>query len=254
MMKESPLVSIITPLYNSRDFFELSCESVRKQSYQNWEHIVVDDFSTDGSKELLINLALSDSRIVPLFLDENGGSGIARNLAISNAKGKYIAFLDSDDIWHEKKLEVQIDLMERNNWHFSHTSYGYINAQGEKIKKTFHVSKAPVNYNHLLKRTEISCLTAIYNQEALGKQYLSNHRRKQDYALWLSILKNGLESHPIDLELAFYRLRPNSATNKKHKLIIKHVQFLMNTQGFSLFKSLYYTGYWMINGILRYFL
>jgi teichuronic acid biosynthesis glycosyltransferase TuaG len=254
MKKEIPIVSIITPLYNSKEFITICCESVRNQSFKNWEHIIVDDFSTDGSKTILKNIANIDSRIVPFFLDQNVGSGIARNKAISMAKGKYIAFLDSDDIWHEKKLEIQIELMKKNKWDFSHTSYGYINSKGDKIKKTFHVSNFPINYVNLLKRTEISCLTAIYNQETLGKQYLSIHRRKQDYALWLSILRSGITSHPIDMELAYYRIRPNSATNKKHKLIIKHVQFLMETQGFSLFKSLYYTTYWILNGIVRYFL
>jgi teichuronic acid biosynthesis glycosyltransferase TuaG len=162
--------------------------------------------------------------------------------------------LDSDDIWVPKKLEIQIGFMEKNGWAFSHTSYGYIDPLGNRIKGTFHVSIHPISYTDLLKRTEISCLTAVYNQDKIGKHYLSNHRRKQDYALWLSILKSGVESFPIDMELAYYRIRPNSATNKKYKLILKHIKFLMETQNFSFLKSLYYTSYWMVNGIFRYFI
>jgi teichuronic acid biosynthesis glycosyltransferase TuaG len=254
MIIDKPLVSIITPLYNSKDFIQNCCQSVLNQRYVFWEHIIVDDCSTDGSRDLLLELAANDSRVVPIYLDENLGSGIARNRAISKAKGRYIAFLDSDDIWAPNKLELQIELMEKMGWPFSHTSYGYIDPLGNRIKGTFHVSRNPISYVDLLKRTEISCLTAVYNQEKIGKHYLSNHRRKQDYALWLSILKSGVKSHPIDMELAFYRIRPNSATNKKYKLIFKHIKFLMETQNFSLLKSLYYTSYWMVNGIFRYFI
>ena len=135
---------------------------------------------------------------------------------------------------------------------FSHSSYGYIDHNGKKIKSTFHVSSHPIEYKDLLKRTEISCLTAVYNQELIGKYYMSHHRKKQDYALWLSILKDGILSYPLDKELAYYRQRKGSATSKKYKLIFDHVTFLMETQALGLFKSIYYTLYWMVNGFFRY--
>ena len=249
----SALVTIVTPIYNSINYIEESIQSVVNQTYENWEMILVDDCSSDGSLELINKIAKTEKRLKIIQNGENQGSGISRNKAIKLAKGKYIAFLDSDDLWHKDKLKIQIDLMEKNNWSFSHTSYGYISEEGKKIKSTFHVSDYPVKYSNLLKRTEISCLTAVYNQKILGKCYMSEHRRKQDYSLWLSILKSGVSSQPIDLELAYYRQRPNSATSKKSSLIFNHVIFLMETQSMNFFQALYYTFYWMINGFIRYF-
>ena len=219
-MMSSFLVSIITPVYNSKEYLEASINSVVAQTFKNWEMLIVDDGSNDGSSELLISIANNDKRIKLIKHNENLGAGIARNNAIKKANGKYIAFLDSDDLWHSEKLQIQINLMEKNKWLFSHTSYGYISSKGKKIKSTFQVSENPVNYYDLLKKTEISCLTAVFNQEAIGKYYMSAHRRKQDYALWLSILNDGIKSYPINIELAYYRQRPGSLTNNKMSLII----------------------------------
>lgn len=246
-------VSIITPVYNASRFLNKTAESVFDQTYTNWEWILVDDCSTDGSWSILKSLEKKDSRIRVFKNEENLKSGKTRNFAIKNAKGRFIAFLDSDDLWHKEKLSIQIPFMLNNQYYFSHTSYGYISENGEKIKSTFHVRKE-VDYYNLLKRTEISCLTAIYDAESIGKFYMSEHARKQDYALWLSILKSGVNSYGIDEELAYYRQVNNSATSKKYKLILKHISFLKDTQGFNSLQALYYTGYWMVNGFIRYFI
>ena len=251
--KQLPLVSIITPVYNTEKYIGETIDSVIKQTYQNWEMIIVDDLSTDNSVELISKICEQEAKIRLIQLEKNGGSGIARNRAISEARGKYIAFLDSDDIWLPQKLEVQIHLMEDNDWALSHSSFGYINEDGGEIRETYHVSKFPVSYKQLLKRTEIGCLTAVYNSQKLGKVYMSEHRRKQDYALWLKILKKGYLSHGIDQKLALYRQRTGAATSKKYKLIIKHYSFLKETQGFSSFQAIYYTFHWMINGLLKYY-
>jgi teichuronic acid biosynthesis glycosyltransferase TuaG len=195
-----------------------------------------------------------DSRVVLLINAVNQGSGVSRNRAIESANGEFIAFLDSDDIWHPEKLEIQLRFMKEGNIHFSHTSYGYKNEYGETIKSTFHVSKLPVTYKHLLKRTEISCLTAMYNCKEIGKFYMSEHRRKQDYALWLAILKSGVQSHPIDIELAYYRQTPNSATSNKFNLITKHYLFLRSTQKLNVIAAIYYTSFWAVNGFVRYYI
>lgn len=249
-----PLVSIITAVYNCSDYIYEMINSVIKQTYDNWELIIVDDCSKDGTDKIIINFVNQDNRIKIIKNKNNLGAGLSRNKAIEFAKGEYIAFLDGDDIWANQKLEIQICLMEKNNWVFSHTSYGYISESGKKIKETFHVSKQPVGYDHLLKKTEISCLTAVYNQKKIGKYYMSHHRRKQDYALWLKILKDGYYSYPIDDELAYYRQRPGSATSKKYKLVVYHLIFLRETQGLSLIASMYYTMYWVFNGIIRYYI
>lgn len=246
-------VSIITPVYNGEKFIFKTFESLLNQIYTNWEWIIVDDNSIDNSWLIINELRLIDVRIKIFKNEINMGAGFSRNIAIEKASGSFIAFLDCDDIWHPKKLKLQINLMKQNNIAFSHTSYGYIDENDNKIKGTFHVSKKLVNYFHLLKRTEISCLTAVYNCEMIGKFYMSNHRRKQDYALWLKILKSGYYSYPIDVELAYYRQRKASATSNKWLLIHKHILFLMETQNMNFFTALYYTLFWSINGFYRYF-
>jgi teichuronic acid biosynthesis glycosyltransferase TuaG len=227
---------------------------VQNQEYENWEHLLIDDQSDDESFSILKEWSNKDNRYKVFRNQENCGSGVSRNYAIKKSQGKYIAFLDSDDIWHKEKLSRQINFMQDTQAVFSHTSYGYINAKGEKIKDTFHVSPHPVTYTDLLKRTEISCLTAIFDAEQIGKFYMTEHRRKQDYALWLSILKAGYRSYGLDEELAYYRQHNSSATSNKFSLIGKHVHFLMETQEMSLFKALYYTTFWIVNGTKRYYL
>lgn len=246
-------ISIITPVYNAERFLRETTESVINQTYQDWEWILVNDCSSDNSWNIMQELAEKDQRIKIFSNKENLKSGKTRNFAIQQATGRFIAFLDADDKWHPEKLAIQIPFMLENDYHFSHTSYGYLNEEGNEIKSTFHVSEV-VDYKHLLKRTEISCLTAVYDAEKIGKFYMSEHARKQDYALWLSILKSGVKSYGIDKELAYYRQVGNSATSSKHKLIFKHISFLKDTQGFNTLQALYYTGYWMINGFIRYFI
>jgi len=247
------LVSIITPVYNSEIFLSETTKSVFNQTYTNWEWILIDDCSTDNSWDILNELSERDSRVKIYKNTKNLKSGITRNIAIKKAEGNYIAFLDSDDLWHKDKLAIQIPFMQKNNYFFSHTSYGYIDEEGNKIKSTLHVS-IEVSYKQLLKRTEISCLTAIYNANKIGKFYMSEHARKQDYALWLKILKSGIKSYGIDQELAYYRQVSNSATSNKYKLILKHITFLKETQNFSTLEALYYTAHWMVNGFVRYFI
>jgi len=246
-------VSIITPVYNSAKFIEETIESVQNQTYTNWEMIFVDDGSKDNSVEIIKNYQQGDERIRLYILDKNSGSGVARNKAILESKGEIIAFLDSDDIWVKEKLEKHVAFMVEKDAAFSHSSYGFIDEKGEIIKKTYHVSNVPVTYKKLLKRTEISCLTAMYDVRKTGKQYMPELMRKQDYGLWLSILKLGFNSIPLDQELAFYRQRRNSATSNKFKLILKHYYFLNKTQELSVFKSIYYTLYWGVNGIIKYY-
>jgi teichuronic acid biosynthesis glycosyltransferase TuaG len=247
------LVSIITPVYNAERFLSDTSQCVLNQTYENWEWLLVDDCSKDNSKQILNDLAQKDSRVKPIYLTQNMGSGPARNEAIKSAAGKYIAFLDSDDFWSLNKLEVQVQFMIENDACFSHTSYGFTDEFANKIKETYRVSKYPVTYKMLLKRTEISCLTAMYDREKIGKYYMPDVRRKQDYALWLSILKDGYQSLPLDQELALYRQVKGSATNAKHKLIFKHFVFLRKHVGLNVLQALLYTVHWGLNGLKKYY-
>lgn len=249
-----PLVSIITPTYNSAKFLEETIKSVLEQTYSNWEMLITDDCSTDNTINIIKKFQEKDNRITLYQLSVNSGAGPARNNSIKNANGKYITFLDSDDIWVPNKLEKQITYMQSKNAVFSHSSYGFINENGIKMRKPFIVSSYPVKYNDLLKCTEISCLTAIYDQEIIGKKFMPDLKRKQDYALWLSILKEGYSSIPQVEILAFYRQSKNSATNKKYKLIIKHYIFLRQQEKLNILNSIKFTIYWIWNGLVKYYI
>jgi teichuronic acid biosynthesis glycosyltransferase TuaG len=254
MESSNPKVSIITPLYNAGRFLLPCIESVLGQTYTNWEMILVDDCSTDDSLKVARRYAMMEKRVNVDQLPNNQGSGPARNRATEIASGDLIAFLDSDDIWHRDKLKIHVAEMVSKNASFSHTSYGYINEDGNVIRQTFHVSNKPVTYTDLLKRTEISCLTAMYDVRKVGKMYMPDLRRKQDYALWLAILKKGFPSYPVDQELAWYRQRKNSATNNKFKLIKGHWSFLREHEKLNLMETNYYFFCWIYNGLIKYYL
>ena len=247
-------VSIITPTYNSIKYINELKESILSQVFTDWEWIIVDDLSTDGTIDYLKKLQETDSRIKCFFQDKNLGAGPSRNLAIENATGEYIAFLDSDDLWKPNKLKHQISFMDENKSVLSHTEYGFIDGDSKPIRKTFVISENPIGYKDLLKNTEIGCLTAVYSQKKLGKRFMSDLRRKQDYALWLSILKEGYLSHPIKESLALYRVHSDSATSKKSKLIIKHWIFLHKHEKLNWFQAFYYTCCWGYNGVIKHYL
>lgn len=216
MADSKPLVSIITPSYNSSRFIEETVKSVQAQTYDNWEMIIVDDCSKDNSREIIRQLAAQDQRIKPIDLETNGGAAVARNTAINAAKGKYIAFLDSDDLWMPDKLEKQIRFMQDNDYEFSYTGYEVMDLEG---KPTGNVMSVPpvVDYKKLLRNNIIGCLTAIVDIEKTGHFQMPNIRTRQDYALWLLILKRGFKAHGLQENLAGYRLVPGSISSNKVK-------------------------------------
>lgn len=208
------LVSIITPSYNSSLFIEDCIASVQKQTYSNWEMLIVDDASQDNSVEVIESISNKDSRVKLVVLNNNNGAANARNIALEKAKGKYIAFLDSDDLWKVNKLERQISFMKSNKLSFTFTSYQPISEDGEK---QFSVIKAPrkMSYHSYLKNTIIGCLTVVIDREKTGDFRMPNIRSSHDMALWLDIMKRGFNAYGLNENLAFYRLVSNSNTSKK---------------------------------------
>ena len=210
------LVSIITPSYNSSKFIEECINSVISQTFQNWEMIIVDDCSNDNSREIISDFSEKDKRIRFVFLEENIGAAAARNIAMKKAKGRYIAFLDSDDLWIKDKLERQITFMNDNNIAFSFTSYQPISEDG---KKKYSVITAPkkMSYHSYLKNTIIGCLTVIIDKEKTGDFQMPNINSSHDMALWLLIMKRGFSAFGLDKNLASYRIVSTSNTSKKWK-------------------------------------
>ena len=210
------LVSIITPSYNSSKFIEECVNSVISQTYLEWEMIIVDDCSTDNSRNLITKFAKEDDRIKPIFLEENVGAAEARNIAIKKSQGKYIAFLDSDDLWKNNKLETQLSFVNERNITFSFTSYQPISENG---MDKYPVIKVPyqIDYHSYLKNTIIGCLTVVIDRDKTGNFEMPNIRSSHDMALWLLIMKRGFSAYGLNKNLAYYRIVSTSNTSKKWK-------------------------------------
>lgn len=233
------LVSVITPLYNADKFIESTIKSVIYQTYQNWEMIVVDDCSRDRGPEIIKKYAESDKRIKLIKLEKNSGGAVARNKAIKEAKGKYLAFLDSDDLWYPQKLEKQVKFMEKNNYDFTYTWYEKMDEEGKLLNEIVK-SEDKINYTKLLKSNQIGCLAAIYNAEKLGKIYMPLIRKRQDYALWLQVLKKVDYGYCLKENLAQYRIVNGSVSSNKINLIKYNWKLFRDVEKLSIFKSFYY--------------
>lgn len=221
MIKEAnELVSVITPSYNTEKYIIETIKSVQKQTYTNWEMIIVDDCSTDCTVEIVKKYIkeTNDKRIRLLINNKNSGAAISRNYALKLSKGKWIAFLDSDDLWDSKKLERQISFMKANNYHFSYTEYSEINETGEKTHVTIsgprHIGKIGM-YNYCWP----GCLTVMYDKDIIGDIQIENISKNNDYAMWVKAIKKS-DCWLLKENLAQYRKRKGSISDSKYSRLI----------------------------------
>ena len=212
------LVSIITPVFNSERFLAETIESVLNQTYACFEMILVDDCSIDGSKEIIEKYMSKDSRIKYFAHEKNQGAAAARNTALANAQGRYIAFLDSDDIWKDDKLEKQISHMQTENAGFCFAAIEMVNEDGS-LKKGKRKIKKVVSYKYILKRTVIPTSTVIVDRSVFGDFRMPDRRSGQDYATWLMLLRSGKNAYGIDEALVKYRVSRNSLSSGKFKSV-----------------------------------
>lgn len=241
-MNKTPLVSVITPVYNSARFLEEVVSSVAAQTLGDWEMVIVDDGSTDDSADSARALASRERRIRFSALDANRGAAVARNTAIELARGRYIAFLDSDDKWLPTKLEKQIDFMERNDYALTHTYYEKITESGDR---TGVVVRPPpmLSYSDMLKSNQMGCLSVVYDTETLGKRYMPLIRVRQDYGLWLKLLKEGVSAYCLPESLALYRARTGSASSNKLEMLKYNWFLFRNIEKLSRWDSAYYVAW-----------
>jgi len=245
------LVSIIMPNHNAEQFIKDSILSILLQTYKNWELIIVDDCSSDSSVEIIKSYVANDSRIQLIELEENGGPAIARNYAIKQAKGRYIAFLDSDDLWHPDKLSKQISFMQEYDIALSHTSYHTIEEESGEIMDRINVP-GKVNYSELLKQNIIGCLTAIYDTRKIGKVYMPDISKRQDFGLWLNILKKVPYAYGLNESLAYYRVRSASVSSNKILASKYNWKLYREVEKLPLYKAIYYFGWYTYKSILKY--
>lgn len=247
--KEEPLVSIITPLYNSEKYIEETIESLLNQTYKNWEMLIVDDCSKDNGVEIVNEYVLKDKRIKLFRNEKNEGVSFARNKALDLAQGKYIAFLDSDDLWKKEKLEKQISFMEKNNIDLSYTGYEKINMDGS-LRGEIKVPEK-LDYKELLKNCLIGFLTAIYLKEKF-KIYKFKKTKAEDYIFWLEILKQVDYAYGIQESLAYYRVSNNSRSSNKLDIVRFHWKIYREYEKLNFFKAVYYYFIYIKRGIKRY--
>ena len=245
------LVSVITPAYNAEKYIKDTIESVIAQTYTNWEMIIVDDASVDNTVNIINYYQQKDKRIKLIALKKNHGVANARNTAIENAKGQYVAFLDADDFWENNKLQEQIKFMQDNNIAFSYHAYKLFDLSKQK-QKTMLVPKQ-LNYQELLKgNTTGSCLTVCLDRKVVSDIYFPKEKH-EDYICWLNILKQyNLIAFGINKILGTYRIGKKSISSNKLKSAIWNWKVYRKSQSLSILMSAYYMCFYIVKGLKKY--
>jgi len=248
-MHSTPLVSIITPSYNSEKYISETIASVLAQTYKNWEMIIVDDVSTDDSLQIIEQYVQKDSRIKLIRSKGNVGPSGARNRAIKEANGNYIAFLDSDDVWFPEKLEKQINFLTENSLVVTYSAYETMDKNSKYIN-TRNI-QTTITYNDMLKSNQIGNLTGIYDIDYFGKVYMKEYGH-EDYILWLEILKQIKSTRGITEPLAKYRILSTSISSNKLKVLKWQWKIYRDIEHLSVMKSLYYFMHYIYFGLKKY--
>ncbi len=243
------LVSIIMPSYNTAQYIADSIRSVQAQTYKNWELLIVDDCSSDNSDDVVAPF-LSDARIRYLKNEVNSGAAVSRNYALREAKGRWIAFLDSDDLWHPEKLERQILFMEKENCHFSYTYYQEIDEASQPLGVTVqgprHITKAG-----MLRFCWPGCLTVMYDAQEIGLLQIPDIRKNNDYAMWLQVISKA-DCYLLPEILASYRRRRGSISNQSYiKLIKWHYRLFRQVRKESASLSIVHTAGNLVFGVYK---
>ncbi len=247
-------VSIITPVFNVAELVGATIDSVLSQSYGDWEMLLVDDASTDDSWKIIQSYAEKDPRIKCWRLVYNSGAAKARNFAIEQASGRFIAFLDNDDLWLPDKLLKQVEFSLAKSAAITHTDYEYIDASGNRIGKVIRAHKL-LTYRKMLECNYIGCLTAMYDRKKIGsKVFMPDILKRQDYALWLKIMRNGHHAYGLNETLALYRTGRKSLSSNKFDSAMYNFKLLTEIEGLSKPKAVYYFVMYCILGMKKYFL
>lgn len=242
------VVSVVMPTFNSAATVGDSIRSVQEQSFNDWELLIVDDCSTDSTVEIVEEFALKDARIRLIQNETNQGAGHSRNRAIEMAAGRYIAFLDSDDLWLPEKLSVQMNYARENGSALMYSGYQKFSSTG---MGGIVMPPTRVTYSQLLNGCVIGCLTAVYDTQQLGKVFMPTIRKRQDYGLWLKLLEKIDEAHGIPQVLAEYRT-DSGMTKNKLSTATEQWKFYRNVLGFGLLKTSYHFVCYAWNGFIKY--
>ncbi len=253
MANKNNLVSIIMPAYNAQRFLSESISSVLAQSYKTWELLVIDDGSTDDTAKIAASFAEKDSRI-RLVSQQNRGSAAARNHGLSLAGGRFIALLDSDDLWDPEFLSSQLRLLKQKQCCLVFSAYRFIDENGTPTGQVIRAPKA-VTLADMEIRNYVGCLTALYDTAEIGKLYFDESlgSLRDDYAYFLEIVRRSQKAYGNPHCLASYRVLPGSTTGNKAKLVKVQFSFYRNYLRLPLWKCLRNTAIWGIAGVLHFY-
>lgn len=246
---EVNLVSIITPCYNSEKYIKETFLSIKAQTYTNWEWIIVDDCSVDKSVELI--KSFEDSRIKLFTQSDNQGAAHARNLALNNAKGRFITFIDSDDLWLPDFLETTVNYLISNDEDLVYTSYKRVDEDLNHALDDF-IAIDKIDKNRILYNCPIPMLTSIYDRSKIGVIEFPDVDLREDHAMWILLLRKIKYARAIKDSLGVYRMRSNSLSRNKLDIAIKQYNVYKDFLKMNMIKSLYYTFFWGLNGLKKY--
>jgi len=249
-MNKTPLISVITPVYNAEKYIFETMDSVINQTFENFEYILIDDCSPDNSAEIIKQFQKQDSRIKYIKLEENSGAAVARNTGIENAQGRYVAFIDSDDKWYPAKLEEQLRYMETENKAFTYTKFELINDDGSLKKEAAQIPEK-FDYSGLLKNTAIACSTVMIDTDVIKDIKMPLVRKGQDTATWLKILRNHDYAYLVDKTLNQYRSVEGSLSSNKVQALKRTWNTYRNIEKLPLPKACYYFTAYVFNAIKR---
>lgn len=244
------MVSVIMPCYNMENYVADSIASVQRQTYPHWELLIVDDASTDGTIETVKTRAEQDEKIHFVVKTQHSGIADTRNQCIQMAKGRFLAFLDADDIWHPEKMETQLRFMLENKVGFTYTTYDWIDEEGNTLNK-FINTIGNLDYKTYLRNTIIGCSTVMVDTDIVGKVVVPHFRTSEDTATWLDILKKGHLAYAIDKPLVSYRIRRKSASSNKLKASADLWKVYRNNEKLPFFKALYCFGCYAFHAIKK---
>lgn len=224
--------------------------SVKSQTYQDYEHLIIDDCSTASFPSGIQDFIENDPKVKLIERSWNGGPAVTRNRGIDAAKGRFIAFLDADDLWHSEKLAVQISFMQEQNLALSYTSYEVIDTRGKVLGTR--IPPTEMSYTDILKSNQIGCLTAVYDTHLVGKLFMPNILKRQDMGLWLKITKQGHVAKGLtEKPLARYTIGENTVSSNKLSVLKYQWRMYREVENLSFFRSVNYFRHYAYRGLTR---
>lgn len=249
-IKLNKKVSIIMPAYNAGKFIGDSIESVLEQAYQDWELLIVNDCSQDNTEKVVEAYCVEDGRIKYFSNKTNIGPAMTRNNAIKQAGGRYVAFLDSDDVWSPMKLEMQLSKMIENSFVFTYTDYHRMSENGLVNGKRINVP-SKLNYSQLLKNTAIVTSSVVLDIDRIGPIQMKNVYL-DDFACWLEVMKRGYKAHRVDEDLVAYRIATSSMSRNKVNSAVQVWHIYRNVENFGFLKSAWCLVNYAMNALYKY--